>query len=388
MKRRALLLAGMMFVALVLVACSSDDPTEPSNTAPSITDLVSDPVTVEIGTTASVTCTAGDADGDALTYAWSTTAGSFTGTGATVTWTAPGTAGSCTITCTVSDGETTASETLTVTVFEPATPGSMVTVTGGTFSMGDAYAEGPLWERPVHSVTVSDFSIGKYEVTQGEWAAYMTAATYDQGAGADHPVYYTSWFAILMYCNYRSSDEGLTPCYSIGGSTDPDAWDTMPIYSSDPTFAAWNAVICNWSADGYRLPTEAEWEYAARGGTHSGDNFRYSGSQTLGDVAWYGDNAPTASQSVGGKAPNQLGIYDMSGNVYEFCWDWYGEDYYTTCDGLGTVTDPLGPPTGDMRLVKGGNWGAIPANCRVAGRFRDYPVSAFSHTGFRVAKRP
>jgi formylglycine-generating enzyme required for sulfatase activity len=480
MKKRIILLAGMAFVALALVSCSDDDTTDPINSAPVIASLVSDPATVDLLQTSSVTCTATDADGDFLTYAWSSSSGTIVGTGSTITWTAPATAGvctlecsvgdgqetvsdsvvitvvevllpvnnapaitslvadpatveilltstvtctatdtdaddvlsyawtstagtvvgtgseitwtapdmvgTCTLTCSVSDADTTVSEDIDISVFEPVVPGAMVLVQGGTFNMGDSYDEGAADELPVHSVTVGNFQIGKYEVTQGEWAEYMTAATYDRGAGANHPVYYASWFHIIKYCNLRSMDEGLTPCYVIAASTDPADWPAPPVYSSDSSFAAWNAVECSWSADGYRLPTEAEWEYAARGGSHHADDFKYSGGQTIGDVAWCGD--VTESQSVGGKLPNQLGLYDMSGNLYEFCWDWFATDYYTTCNNLGTVIDPTGPIAGDMRMVKGGDWSGISANCRVAGRFRDYPVSAFSHTGFRVARTP
>jgi formylglycine-generating enzyme required for sulfatase activity len=393
MKKLLLLLVAMTLVATALVSCSDDSTTEPTeappaNKAPVITALGSDPTTVEIGATASLTCTATDADGDALSYAWSSTAGSIDGTGATVTWTAPNAVGSCAITCNVTDAEETASESVDVAVFETVIPGTMVLVAGGTFSMGDSYAEGSAEETPVHSVTVGDFMIGKVELTQSEWEEYMTAAVYDFGSGATHPVYYASWFEIILYCNYRSTDEGLTPCYTIAGSTVPSDWPAVPVYSSDGGFATWNAVVCNWSADGYRMPTEAEWEFAARGGADSTDDYRYSGGQTIESVAWFGDNAPAAVQPVGGKLPNQLGLYDMSGNLFECCWDWYADDYYTTCDDLGTVVDPTGADSGDMRVVKGGGWGGDAANCRVAGRFRDYPVSDFSHIGIRLVKKP
>ena len=388
MKKRIFLLAALLLAAAVLASCNDDDPAAPANGAPVISSLTADPATVEVAAASTVTCVATDPDGDALTYQWNCDAGTLAGTGNAVTWTAPAAAGAATVTCAVSDGDHNVSDSVDVTVFETVIPGTMVAVAGGSFSMGDAFAEGDAAEVPVHDVSLGAFTIGKYELTQGEWAQLMDPATYDVGAGATHPVYGVSWFAIIKYCNLRSLDEGLTPCYSIGGSTDPDAWPAMPAYSSDPSFAAWNAVTCDWSAGGYRLPTEAEWEYAARGGAAHADNFRYSGSQTVGNVAWYGDNAPDGVQPVGGKAPNQLGLHDMSGNLYEFCWDWFGPTYYTTCDGLGTVTDPAGPGAGDMRVVRGGGWGGAASNCRVAGRFRDYPVSHFSHTGVRLVRVP
>ena len=105
-------------------------------------------------------------------------------------------------------------------------------------------------------------------------------------------------------------------------------------------------------------------------------------------MAWFGDNAPAGCQSIGTKLPNQLGLYDMSGNLYEFCWDWFDDGYYTACNDLGTVTNPTGPGSAEMRVVRGGAWGGTAANCRVAGRYRDYPVSGFSHTGFRLVRMP
>jgi formylglycine-generating enzyme required for sulfatase activity len=386
MKRWIFFATALLLTSLILAACSDDDPTVPTNDAPVISSLEASPASVAVAATSTVTCVATDADGDALSYGWAATAGTITGTGSAITWTAPDELGPCTITCEVSDGEDTTGQSVLVTVFEPVVPGAMVLVTGGTFTMGDSKAEGPAEEIPVHSVTVGDFSIGKYELTQAEWAEYITPAVYDFGAGANHPVYYASWFEILRYCNFRSLDEGLTPCYIIAASTDPADWPAPPVYSSDSSFSVYNAVECNWSANGYRMPTEAEWEYAARGGSDHAQDFRYSGSETVEDVAWFGDNAPNGVQAIGGKSPNQLGLYDMSGNLYEFCWDWFGSDYYTTCDLMGTVTDPTGPGSGDMRIVRGGGWGGAAANCRVAGRFRDYPVSAFSHTGVRLVR--
>ena len=386
MKTRMILMIAILCTAAMLASCSDDAPTEPTNAAPEITALVSNPSTVAIGAVAAITCTAADDDGDALTYVWTCTAGTLSGTGATVTWTAPSIVRTCSITCSVNDGEATASDDVVVDVYELVVPGTMVAVPGGTFAMGDSYSEGAAEERPIHSVTVGDFQIGKYEVSQAEWDALMPDGTYDAGAGANHPAYGHNWFEIIKYCNLRSMDEGLSPCYILQGSTDPSDWPAPPTSPNDSIIAVWNGLIWARYLDGYRLPTEAEWEYAARGGADAADNNRYSGDGAIDAVAWYGDNAATACRAVGGKLPNQLGIYDMSGNVYEFCWDRFAADYYTTCAGQGTVTDPVGPTAGEMRVEKGGSWGDEAANCRVAGRFRDYPASAFSHTGFRLAR--
>ena len=379
---------AVLLAIFALSSCSEDTTTPPANTAPVISSITPDPATVGMGLTSSVTCLASDPDSDPITYAWSSSAGTVTGTGSTIIWTAPSAAGSCTISCTVSDGQTTVNDSVIIAVFEPVIPGTMVTVPGGTFTMGDSYDEGAVEERPLHSVSLDSFRIGKYEVTQSEWAEFMDPAVYDIGSGDNYPVYSVSWFEIIMYCNLKSMDEGLTPCYTILSSTYPTDWPVVPNYSSDQSFPAWNAVECNWSANGYRLPTEAEWEFAARGGAAYTDDYRYSGGQTVEDLAWFGDNAVNGCQIIGTLLPNQLGLYDMSGNQYEFCWAWFAEDYYMTCNNQGTVANPTGPVTAEMRVVKGGGWGGTASNCRVAGRVRDYPVSAFNHTGFRLVRKP
>ncbi|MBU1172265.1 MAG: formylglycine-generating enzyme family protein [Proteobacteria bacterium] len=261
--------------------------------------------------------------------------------------------------------------------YEAPVPGAMVSVQGGTFDMVD-----PSSDQVINAVTVSDFSIGKYEVTQKEWSDIMGSnPASGNSVGDNYPVYHISWFEIVMYCNKRSVEEGLTPCYSISASTDPEDWSTLPVYSSDPSFADWNAVECNWSANGYRLPTEAEWEYAARGGAHWTDSYEYSGSDILGSVAWHDGNSNDLTHTIGTKLPNQLGISDMSGNLYEFCWDW-------NATYAGDVTDPTGPGTGEFRIVRGGSWMSMDANCVVDGRYGEYPNSVYDYNGFRVVTRP
>jgi len=271
---------------------------------------------------------------------------------------------------------------------ETPPPAGFVSIPAGTFQMGDSFWEGSTAERPVHSVTLSDFYMGKYEVTQAEWSQYMPAENWSSyGTGDTYPVYYVSWYSILKYCNLRSMNEGLTPCYKISSSTDPVDWGAVPTTDN----ATWNAAICNWSANGYRLPTEAEWEYAARGGVHHGDNFRYSGSYLETDLtnyAWYSANSWSSTHPVGTKLPNQLGLYDMSGNLWEWCWDWYGSTYYQTCYDQGTVSNPTGPTTGS-RVLRGGSWGLDAYGCRVAFRYDLYPCHSFyTDGGFRLSRTP
>jgi len=255
----------------------------------------------------------------------------------------------------------------------------MILVEGGTFTMGDHFSEGNSNELPLHSVTVSDYFIGTTEVTQDEWDNYMPADSYDHGSGANYPVYYVSWYEIIKFCNLRSMNEELTPCYSISGSTDPAVWGSVP--ASSPS--SWDAAICNWSANGYRMPTEAEWEYAARGGIYNADNYRYSGclnEDDLTDYAWYVVNSEGSSHPVGTKLPNQLGIFDMSGNEYEWCWDWFGS--YTS----DAQDNPTGPATGTYRIFRGGHWGNNASSCRVAYRYSYYPYYGDYRIGFRLAR--
>jgi formylglycine-generating enzyme required for sulfatase activity len=190
-------------------------------------------------------------------------------------------------------------------------------------------------EKPSHSVTVGEFSIGKYEVTQKLWEAVM-GNNPSHFKGDDLPVESVSWNDVQKFMS------------TLNSITDKK----------------------------YRLPTEAEWEFAARGGNKS-QGYKYSGSNTIGDVAWYSGNSGSKTQPVGQKKPNELGIYDMSGNVWEWCGDWDGN--YSASG----VVNPTGPSTGDFRIFRGGDWYLSAQYCRVAFRYYSYQSDNIG-IGFRV----
>ena len=240
----------------------------------------------------------------------------------------------------------------------------MIAVEGGTFTMGDDSDDDD--DCPEHEVTVSSFEIGKYQVTQELYESVM-GKNPSEFKGSNRPVDSVLWYDAVEFCNKLSKKDGLEPCYSINKKRkDPNNRDT-----SDKL--KWT-VNCDFSANGYRLPTEAEWEFAARGGNES-EGYEYAGSDDLDEVAWYGNNE---TQNVGQKKPNELGIYDMSGNVCEWCWDWYG-DYDFEDD-----TDPIGASSGFIRMIRGGVRNA--SYCRVAIRDGDSPGCTYNFLGFRVVR--
>ena len=264
-------------------------------------------------------------------------------------------------------------------------PEGFVLVEAGTFKMGSN--EGYSDNKPVHEVTITKpFYMGKYEVTQAEYEVYCSygssSPSSSYGDGDNYPAYYVSWYDALVYCNKRSMAEGLTPCYSINDSTDPEDWGDVPTSSN----GTWNSVECNWNANGYRLPTEAEWEYAARAGDNTVDSLTYSGTSDvnkLGDYAWYYDSANDNTHEVGTKLPNAFGLYDMSGNVWEWCWNWFTDSYDTTTEG---GSDPTGASAGSYRVRRGGGWDYYSGYCAVSCRYSSSPYGRDYYLGFRVVR--
>lgn len=225
-----------------------------------------------------------------------------------------------------------------------------------------------------HEVTQSEYE--KYCVYGGN---YKPSGDYVGKGVNKYPAYYVSWYDAIVYCNKRSIAEGFVPCYRLKGSTNPDDWGAIPSHSWEAE-GSWDEVTCDFAANGYRLPTEAEWEYLARGGnlTNSGQT-KYSGSNTIDDVAWFSENSDKI-QKVQKKAANALGLYDMSGNIAEWCWDWYSETI--------TMTTPsTGPSSGSLRVFRGGGWYSVPSNCTVAIRDDGYsPTDRSIYRGFRVVR--
>ncbi len=242
----------------------------------------------------------------------------------------------------------------------------MVLVVGGTFHNGTAF------------ITLSNFYISKTEVTQAQYSSLMSnMPNQGNGMGDDYPVYYVSWFDAVEYCNRRSIQEGYTPVYSLDTlGTNPENWpvDWSQLDSNHVL------VACDWSQDGYRLPTEMEWMYASLGGDKS-KSFIYSGSNDVDEVAWYqGNNDPVGAKEVATKHANELGLYDMSGNVWEWVWDIM--DLYSQ----EAQTNPQGAADGHYRGRRGGSWYGLGTYCRIEQR--DHRAATFTSfdLGFRVAR--
>jgi len=305
-------------------------------------------------------------------------------------------------------------------------PPDMVYIPDGSFLMGDSFGEGEPDELPVHLVTLDAFFMGKYEITNGQYCEYLnsaigsgsiyvtngkvygtgndrvyfdtsTSSSYSQieyngsifsvrtKGGRDmsnDPVVMVNWYGAFAYCNWRSQQEGREQCYDLATAT----------------------FICDFSKKGYRLPTEAEWEYAARGGlsgkrfplgdtiTHSQANYRSSSLYSY-DISptrdfhptWDDDGIYPYTSPVGSFAPNGFGLYDVTGNVWEWCNDWYSDTYYQT----SPTNNPTGPEFTSYRVVRGGAWGGLAYDCRAAHRcYLFSPNPRYNYLGFRVVLKP
>jgi len=260
-------------------------------------------------------------------------------------------------------------------VFTPS-PAGMNTLPGGTFSMGCIPGDpncNVYTELPVRPVTLSTFQISETEVTQAQWQAVMGSNPSTFPSCAQCPVERVSWYDAAVFCNRLSEAQGLPPCYYA----DPGFTQVYGKSGGNWSLPNSGEVYWNPAAKGYRLPTEAEWEYAARGGSTTNI---YSGSNNVEEVAWYyGNNSPYGTKPVKGKQPNGFGLYDMSGNVYEWAWDWYA--FYPA----SAETNPTGPSGASNRVFRGGGWGNYAQDCRVSNRYDSAPSLRGSTLGFRLA---
>lgn len=281
---------------------------------------------------------------------------------------------------------------------------AMVRVEGGAFQMGSEEYDD---EKPVHEVRLHNFEIGQYPVTVREYLAFVKNtgrnrpewmeedSKYNVETGSDDyykkigsaltdencPIVGISWFDAVAFCNWLSSRHGLEPAYRQAETPEPSKT---------------KEILLDLRTGGYRLPTEAEWEYAARGGRQS-KGYRYAGSDELDEVGWFWENSGDKRLSgewnedkifknncrphpVGRKKPNELGLYDMSGNVWEWCWDWYGN--YSN----EPQENPTGPNSGSFRVDRGGSWNRGAAGARCSNRLLDTPVGRVADLGFRLAR--
>jgi formylglycine-generating enzyme required for sulfatase activity len=274
-----------------------------------------------------------------------------------------------------------------------------VLIPAGSFEMGDSLGDGTSDELPVHTVQVSAFHMAKYEVTKALWDDVRTWGlihgytdlSVGAGKAATHPVQTITWYDMVKWCNARSEKEGLTPCYYT------DAAQTA-VFKTGPNNI--DNTMVKWTANGYRLPTEAEWEKAERGGlsgkrfpwgdaiSHGQANFwnyggeSYQSGSTGPHPIWSNNddgNYPYTSP-VGTFTANGYGLHDMAGNLWEWCWDWYGS--YSA----GLQTDPHGGVSGPNRVYRGGGWDYNAYYCRVAYRYSYDPGYSGSNFGFRIAR--
>ena len=281
--------------------------------------------------------------------------------------------GSTKITITSNDGNSHADCTVTVTQIPVANP-TMISVPGGTTTINGV------------TVSITSFSMSSTEITQAQYAYAMNTLSNsclsNYGLGDDYPIYNVSWYDAIVFCNRLSLKNGKTPVFSINGSTNPETWGSVPIVSS----SIWDSVIMNIAANGYRLPTEAEWEYAAKGGQKT-NYYTYSGSNYIDSVAWYKTNGNSSTHPSGSKLANELGLYDMTGNVWEWCWDWYNSSAYPSIS-----VDPTGPASGTERSTRGGSILNDVDGCEVSYRnsqssyLADFPTYSYL-IGIRVVCR-
>jgi formylglycine-generating enzyme required for sulfatase activity len=279
----------------------------------------------------------------------------------------------------------------------PPTAGQLSTHTLNGISVPFRYVPAGSFQRDSTPANISVITRGYWmnetEVTQELFNAVMgnNPSTFTSGAASDEtqnrrPVETVRWYDAIAFCNKLSLANGKEPVYSVSGVTD---WSTLT-YGSIPTSdnTTWNAATWDKSKNGYRLPTEMEWMWAAMGADKSvqPNTTGYvkafagsTGSNSIGDYAWYSDNSDSKTREVGKKTANEVGLKDLSGNVWEWCWEWYSDSYPT-----GETTDYDGADSGTYRAQRGGSWHNSAFNCAVSDRSNGNPGLRNSDLGFRV----
>lgn len=252
-----------------------------------------------------------------------------------------------------------------IMVYAVDVPAGFILVEGGTFNNG------------VAEISLSSFYMGKCEVTQAEYQASTKIKKSFFAGKPNNPVEGVSWFEAIAYCNLRSLAEGLNPCYTYSNlGNNPLNWPVSWYLNNDNQ----DIISCDWTANGYRLPTEMEWLYAAKGGKQS-KGYSYSGSDDWTAVAWFSGSAnPNETQPVGTKAPNEIGLHDMSGNVAEWCWDRFGSL------PAEASSNPRGASEGIDRCFRGGSFNSNPDYSTITIRKPLEPMEGSYNLGFRICR--
>jgi formylglycine-generating enzyme required for sulfatase activity len=339
-----------------------------------------------------VTATYSNSSTKAVTgHTWSVTSGGGSLSGST--YTPPTTAGTAVLTCTFTENGVTKTADLTLNITASITSVELVNVPAGTFQR-DA--------DPANLSTVSAFKMSKYEITREQFLAIMGADPSDttNSSGVTDPVQMTNWYHAIAFCNKLSIAEDLEPVYSVSGVDFATlAFAEVPTSSN----ATWNAATCNWSANGYRLPTEMEWMWAAMGADQDSqpgaidiDGINRTGyakliagsngSNALGDYARYSVNSGYKTNPIGTKNANEIGLFDMSGNVWEWCWDWYSDNGTWPNYAIIGLQNDYRANAGSWRVRRGGGFDSDDSRLSVADRRNQVPSNQIFNIGFRVVR--